>query len=164
MHLGSSVIPPLMPRSRGGLRVPDRALEPLRVLVVDDERLIRWSVGETLTALGHRVLEAADAASTRRLLEELESPVDVVLLDYRLPDSDDLTLLKDIRRISRGTAVVMMTACGTLEIAASARALGAYALVEKPFDMLLLEPALLEARAAARREWPQEDTPARRPR
>ena len=147
MHMGSTVISPFVPRSRGGLRAPDRVVEPLRVLVVDDELLIRWSVGETLTALGHCVIEAADAASTRRLLEELESPVDVVLLDYRLPDSDDLTLLKDIRRISHGTAIVMMTACGPPEVAASALALGAYAFIEKPFDMALVEPVLVEARA-----------------
>jgi DNA-binding NtrC family response regulator len=120
----------------------------LRVLVVDDELLIRWSVAETLIAAGHRVFEAGDAASTRRLLEHLDRPVDVVLLDYRLPDSDDLTLLRELRLTSPGTAVVMMTAEGAADLAAPARKLGAHAVIGKPFDVRSVEAALLEACAA----------------
>ena len=61
----------------------------LRVLIVDDESLIRWSVAETLGAAGHAVLEAADGATALRTLTEVSDPVDVVLLDFRLPDSND---------------------------------------------------------------------------
>src|SRR5438046_1730876 len=68
----------------------------LRVLVVDDEPLIRWSVGETLAERGYRVVERGDAEGAREALRE-GSTFDVVLLDYRLPDSDDLSLLASIR-------------------------------------------------------------------
>ena len=61
----------------------------LRVLVVDDEPLIRWSLGETLEQSGHAVVEAGDAESAFRAVSA-GGPFDVVLLDYRLPDSNDL--------------------------------------------------------------------------
>jgi DNA-binding NtrC family response regulator len=117
----------------------------LRVLVVDDELLIRWSVAETLVAAGHRVFEACDASSTRQLLASLDAPLDAVLLDYRLPDSDDLSLLADIRRLSPRTAVVMMTAYGSAETTAEARRLGAHAVLQKPFDVRRVETVLREA-------------------
>ena len=149
--MGSNFQPPVTPplQEVGQEALPSDVCRHLRVLVVDDERLIRWSIRETLTALGHQVLEAVDAASSRRLLEHLDRPVDVVLLDYRLPDSDDLLLLKDIRRISPRSAVVMMTAFGAPDIAPAARALGAHDVIEKPFDVRALEPHLLRACAAS---------------
>jgi two-component system response regulator PilR (NtrC family) len=128
--------------------VQSEIARPLRVLVVDDELLIRWSIGTTLVTLGHRVFEAVDAASTRHLLEHLDRPVDVVLLDYRLPDSDDLVLLEDIRRITPRSAVVMMTAFGAPDIAPAAKALGVHAVIEKPFDVRTLESELLRACAS----------------
>jgi DNA-binding NtrC family response regulator len=127
----------------------------LRVLVVDDELLIRWSIAETLTAAGHRVFEASDAAATRYLIDHLDPPVDVILLDHRLPDNDDLTLLADVRRMSPATAVVMMTAHRTPELAAAAARLGARELLEKPFDIRLVEPALQNAYAARAEEMSQ---------
>jgi DNA-binding NtrC family response regulator len=117
----------------------------LRVLIVEDEALIRWAVGEALTAAGHHVFEAADAATARGFLAEGAAPLDVVLLDLRLPDSSDLSLLASIRRAMPGTAVVMMTAHGTREDAATAKALGAYEVVEKPFDVHRIEQILVAA-------------------
>src|SRR5438552_11226317 len=94
----------------------------VRVLVVDDELLIRWSLAETLTACGHIVSEAGDAAATRRAIAS-ERP-DVVLLDFRLPDSNDLGLLASIRHDAPGTQVILMTAFGTPELAKGALDLG----------------------------------------
>ncbi len=108
---------------------------PLRVLVVDDEALIRWSLAETLESAGHIVAEAGDAASAVQLLSASAVPFDVVVLDYRLPDSDDLTLLERIRAMSPGSAVIMMTAFGTAELAQGAAARGAYRVVPKPFEV-----------------------------
>ena len=65
----------------------------LRVLVIEDELLIRWSIAETSTQGGHTVVEAEDGASAILALEQGAEPVDAVVLDYRLPDSNDLTLL-----------------------------------------------------------------------
>ncbi len=124
------------------------ATSRLRVLVIEDEPLIRWSIAETLGRMGHTVIEANDADSALQRLVETEQPVDVVLLDYRLPDSNDLTLLATIRRMAPHSAVVMMTAYGTPDVTRGALELGAYGVVDKPFDMQDIEPMLLDAYAA----------------
>ena len=117
----------------------------LRVLVVEDETLIRWAVTAALTAAGHTVLEAPDAATALQVVAETPQPLDAVLLDLRLPDSSDLSLLAAIRRNTPSSAVVMMTAHGTPEDAAGARALGAFEVVEKPFDVQRLEQLVVAA-------------------
>ena len=120
----------------------------LHVLVVDDEALIRWAVAETLTQAGHQVLEARDGGSALRALAEAQPRIDVVLLDLRLPDCADLTLLSRIRRQSPGSAVVMMTAHATPELDAEARALGVYDVLAKPFDVNGCERILRQAHSA----------------
>ena len=121
----------------------------LRVLVVDDEPLIRWSLVETLTARGHVVTEAGDAAATRRAIANAAECPDVVLLDYRLPDSNDLGLLRAIRHDSPRTQVILMTAHGTPELIEGALELGAYRVVSKPFAVDELADLVVEAHDAA---------------
>jgi DNA-binding NtrC family response regulator len=106
----------------------------LHVLVVDDEPLIRWSIREVLRESGHEVAEASDGASAVQQLSDGER-FDVVVLDYRLPDSNDLRLLETIRKLTPGSAVIMMTAFGTPETVAGALALGASRVLPKPFDV-----------------------------
>jgi len=110
----------------------------LRVLVVDDEPLIRWSIAETLGAAGHQVAEAEDAASALRAIKDEPGP-DLVLLDFRLPDSNDLGLLAKIRQMAPNTTVIMMTAFGTPDVTAGALKLGAAKVLTKPFNMHDLE-------------------------
>jgi len=107
---------------------------PKRILVVDDEALIRWSVSETLTSMGMEVDEALDAASAVKCLSE-HGPFEVVVLDFRLPDNDDLTLLKRVRAMSPESAVILMTAFDTPEVAENAIRLGASTIVGKPFEL-----------------------------
>lgn len=121
----------------------------LRVLVVDDEFLIRWSLVETLSECGHVVAEAGDAETTLRTIGESPRPPDVVLLDYRLPDPSDLGLLAAIRREVPTAQVIVMTAHGFTEIAARALELGAYRVVGKPFSVHELVALVAEAHAAA---------------
>ena len=123
--------------------------EQLRVLVVEDELLIRWSIAETLANAGWVVTEAADAATALRVLLEADGSIDVVVLDYRLPDSNDLALLGRIRRLSPRSAVLMMTAFGTPEIIEQALGLGVSRVIQKPFEMDDLE-ALIVAASASR--------------
>ena len=118
---------------------------PFRVLVVDDELLIRWSIAETLKEHGHTVLEAATASGALRELHESWPPVDAIVLDYRLPDTHSLSLLAQIRRIAPGTPVILMTAFGTPELVADALDLGAYDVMDKPFDMNELEAVVARA-------------------
>jgi DNA-binding NtrC family response regulator len=127
-----------MPEPVGGVRDSSRVPKKssvLRVLVVDDEPLMRWSVAETLTDSGHDVLEAGDGQTAVQALTQTPVPVDVVVLDFRLPDSSDLGLLSRIRRLSPATQVILMTAYGTPEIAKGALDLGAFRVVSKPIEM-----------------------------
>ena len=110
----------------------------LHILVVDDEPLIRWSISETLGAAGHQVSEAQDAASALKALADGPEP-DLVLLDFRLPDSNDLDLLAKITQIAPAATVVMMTAFGTPDVTAGALKLGASRVLNKPFNMHDLE-------------------------
>ena len=118
--------------------------EHMRILVVEDELLIRWSIAEMLTDAGHEVVQAEDAAGAVRELSSGTEP-DVVLLDLRLPDSNDLSLLSNVRRLSPRSAVVLMTAFGAPEVTAEALHLGAAEVMNKPFDIHLVEPTLQRA-------------------
>ena len=120
----------------------------LRVLVVDDEPLIRWSLAETLEQSGHTVLEAGNAEGAIRSVA-VGGPFDVVLLDYRLPDSNDLNLLATIRKVAPASAVIMMTAFGTPEVMAGALELGAYQVIPKPFEVHDVAALVLQAHAAS---------------
>lgn len=121
----------------------------LRVLVVDDELLLRWSIAEVLRHGGHHVIEAASAAAAREAIRD-SAPIDVVLLDFRLPDSDDLQLLGEIRHRLPEAAVVLMTAFGTPEVTEGAMRLGAYTVLTKPFDLHGVDAMVRSAHQAAR--------------
>jgi DNA-binding NtrC family response regulator len=123
---------------------------PSSVLVVDDELLIRWALREALEAKGYVVTEAADAASVRRALGNQGAPPDVIVLDYRLPDSNDLALLGAIRREVPQTLVIMMTAFGTPEMLQGALDLGTYRVVNKPFEVQQMVDLIGVALDAAR--------------
>lgn len=116
-----------------------------RILVVDDEPLIRWSIAETLGELGYDVGEAGDAASAMRACAPGSRAVDVVLLDLRLPDCDDLGALTAIRRLSPRTLVILMTAYGSPELVLEAHRLGIFAILDKPFEIAALQPLVERA-------------------
>jgi len=118
------------------------------VLVVDDEPLIRWSLTETLRDCGHDVSDASDAGSALAAAGSPARPFDVVLLEFRLPDSNDLVLLGTLRRMIPEAQIIMMTAYGTPELFQQARDLGAYRVVNKPFELGALADLVLQAHTA----------------
>ena len=119
-----------------------------RILVVDDELLIRWSLSEALTAAGYAVVEGRDAAEARQALRDQDHKPDLVVLDYRLPDSNDLGLLTTIRKEAPTVPVILMTAYGTAEVEKGALDLGAYRVVSKPFEVHDMASLVTEALAA----------------
>src|ERR1700686_4942095 len=119
-----------------------------RVLVVDDESLVRWSLAETLGASGYEVTEAKDGASAIQAFASLRGGTDVVLLDLRLPDVDDLRILAAMRQLSPEVPVIVMTAFGTPELLNDALRLGAFAVIDKPFDMSAVSPLIERALGA----------------
>jgi DNA-binding NtrC family response regulator len=105
----------------------------MNILVVDDEKLIRWSLKERLTREGHAVTEAEDGKSAAACLDA-ELP-DLVLLDMKLPDTDGLTILRSVLDRAPELPVIIITAYSTVDTAVEAMRLGAYDYVSKPFDM-----------------------------
>jgi DNA-binding NtrC family response regulator len=118
------------------------------ILVVDDELLIRWSLSEALTAAGYAVVEGRDAAEARQAIRDQAHKPDLVVLDYRLPDSNDLGLLTTIRNEAPTVPVILMTAYGTAEVVKGALDLGAYRVVSKPFEVHDMASLVTEALAA----------------
>ena len=116
------------------------------VLVVDDEALIRWTLAETLADRGYTVTEAGDARMAVAAIERADNPFDVVLLDFRLPDSADLRLLETVRRLTPNSQVILITAHNSPELAQGAAALGAYRVISKPFEVDSLAALVNQAR------------------
>jgi two-component system response regulator AtoC len=118
-------------------------MHPATILVVDDEQLIRWSLTTRLSEEGYRVLEAETAAQA---LERQHEGVDLVLLDYRLPDGDGLDVLKQIKSTDPDTLVILLTGYSSVEMAVEAMKQGAYHYANKPFNLdeivLLVDKAL----------------------
>jgi DNA-binding NtrC family response regulator len=118
------------------------------VLVVDDEALIRWSLSEALGDRGYVVSEAGSAKTAVEAITHAAEPFDIVLLDYRLPDSGDLRLLAKVRELMPNTQVIMITAHNSPELAQGAAALGAFRVISKPFEVESLAALVNQARAA----------------
>lgn len=104
-----------------------------RILLIEDEKLIRWSIRERLKEEGFRISEAETGAEAFRLMEE-EEP-DLLVLDYRLPDTTGLKIMERVRVEMPEISVVMMTAYGTVESAVQAMKLGAFDYLTKPVNL-----------------------------
>jgi two-component system response regulator AtoC len=123
-------------------------MPPEKVLIVDDERLVRWSLRQKCQEWGYSVLEAENGAAGLQLAHN-ESP-DLVLLDVRLPDYSGLEVLQHLKKSGDARAVIMITADPQLEDVKSALKLGAYDFVGKPLDFDELAVATKNALEATR--------------
>ncbi|MBI4603244.1 MAG: sigma-54-dependent Fis family transcriptional regulator [Planctomycetes bacterium] len=101
------------------------------ILVVDDEKLIRWSLKEYLQQEGFKVSAAEDGKVALQVLSD--EPVDLILLDYKLPDTNGLELLQQARCLQPDLPVVMVTSHSSVENAVQAMKAGANDYVAKPF-------------------------------
>ena len=114
-------------------RAPDPAeVVSERVLVVDDEKLIRWSMRENLERAGYHVVEAGDGEEALRILDA--EGADLVLLDVRLPGKSGLKVLEYINAHHPQTPAILMTAYSSVEEAVEAMKCGAFDYLVKPFN------------------------------
>lgn len=117
-----------------------------QILIVEDEKLIRWAIRERLQEEDYQVREAATGKEALAILEESDS--DLLLLDYRLPDITGLQILEHLRKEKPEISAVMMTAFGTVETAVQAMKFGAFDYLTKPVNMeelLIVVQKALEA-------------------
>ncbi|MBP7529065.1 MAG: sigma-54-dependent Fis family transcriptional regulator [Syntrophorhabdaceae bacterium] len=108
-------------------------MDRVGILIVEDEEAQRSLLGGLLRKEGYTVGEASDGAGAMALFQK--EIFEIVLLDYRLPDTDGLSLLKQIKEINPGTEVVMITAFGSIENAVGALKAGASEYLTKPIDL-----------------------------
>ncbi len=104
-----------------------------RILVVDDEYLIRWSLQQDLAKEGYEVVVAESGEEALRLVRE--SPPDLVLLDIQLPGMNGIQALKKIKEIDPEVVVIMITAYGMVDTAVAAMKLGAHDYINKPYNL-----------------------------
>ena len=123
-----------------------------RILVADDEPAMRWLLERLLRQAGHAVTVVEDGPAALAAAARPD-PFDVAFLDIRMPGLDGLEVLSRLRAASPDTAVIVMTAHGSVRAAVEAMQRGAYDYLAKPFDndeALLLVARAVEAKALAR--------------
>src|SRR5437764_2199328 len=119
-----------------------------RILVVDDQELMRDSLVTTLVREGHEVVAAGDGAAALQRLTG--SRFDLLISDLKMPKLTGTELLAEAKKIRPEMPVVLMTAFATVQTAVEAMKLGAYDYIQKPFDgeeiKLLVDRTLEHAR------------------
>jgi len=111
-----------------------------RVLIVDDEKNMRWVLGQALTAEGFEVAEAVDGNSALDSVAEQEP--DVMVLDHRMPAPDGMEVLRKLRAKGFTFPIIMLTAHGNVATAVEAVKAGASEYLTKPFDLEELKLAI----------------------
>ena len=130
----------------------DSRLPQMHLLIVDDDAPVRHACAEIAGSLGFVVLIADSVPSARAVLAR--SPIDLILLDLKLPGGGGLTLLEEVRSNNPDTVVVVMTAFATVNSAVEAMRIGAGDYLTKPFSLEELSTVL--ERAAHRRSFDAE--------
>ena len=123
--------------------------DPSPILVVDDDPLMCWSLCEHLATLGRPVLCARSAGEARKLLGE---GVGLLVLDWRLPDTVGVGLLREARAAGLGCPILVISAHLAPGDVAVLEAAGATAVVEKPFELAALRELVRDALALASAE------------
>jgi DNA-binding NtrC family response regulator len=114
-----------------------------KIMIVDDERLVRWSLRQKCEEWGYQVVEA-DGGEASLKLAQRESP-DLVLLDVRMPDLTGIEVLDQLKKNGDARAVIMITADPQLDDVKAALKLGAYDFIGKPIDFDELHVAVKNA-------------------
>jgi DNA-binding response OmpR family regulator len=107
----------------------------MKLLIVDDAKLIHFMVKKILKANGLEDIEYADAFNGNEAIEIAKDfKPDLILLDVVMPEKDGIETLKILKEIDENLHVVMVSSLGTQEKVSEALSLGAKAFIQKPFD------------------------------
>ncbi|MFQ6109965.1 MAG: sigma-54-dependent transcriptional regulator, partial [Candidatus Aminicenantales bacterium] len=123
----------------------------MKVLVVEDEDILRISIGDDLKEAGFEVSLSKSPLLALDLLEKEE--FDVALIDYKMPEMNGLELLKRVKHEEPDCVVIIMTAFGTIQTAVEAMKLGAYDYITKPFsneELILILNRIAEVQSLRR--------------
>ena len=119
-----------------------------RVLIVDDEAGLRTALFRALDRKGFQVITASSKREAETISQS-DKPLDLALVDLRLPDGDGLELMTHLKSIHRNCQVIILTGFGSIEKAVEATQRGAFHFVTKPFNLdailTLIERALSQA-------------------
>ncbi|MCP4633247.1 MAG: response regulator [candidate division Zixibacteria bacterium] len=113
------------------------------ILVIDDDLMIRDLLYDFLLERGYSVIAAADGTSANEAIENRK--FDAAIIDVKLPESDGLTIVRNLRAKLPDTPVIVITAYPTDEIKDEALNLGATAFLEKPFKVTRIAAILKNA-------------------
>jgi two-component system, NtrC family, response regulator AtoC len=113
------------------------------ILVVDDERLVRWSLQQKLEQWGYHVSLAEDGATALARVQ-LDNP-DLITLDVKLPDMTGIEVLSELRNRNVHVPVILITAFGVVDDAVRSLKLGAYDFIEKPINFEKLDNSIRNA-------------------
>jgi len=114
-----------------------------RILIVDDEKLVRWTLTQKCTEFGYFSIEASSGEEALRMLQAEQ--VDAILLDVHLPDLTGIEVLEKLKNAGETRSVIMMTADPQLDDVKAALRLGAYDFVSKPINFDELSVTLQNA-------------------
>lgn len=107
------------------------------VLIVDDEQLLARTLSTVLREAGYRTVVAGSAEEAERHLSG-ETPIDLIVIDNRLPRESGIQMVKRLREQAHQSKVILMTAYETPEVKAEARRLKVDRYLKKPFDLAAL--------------------------
>lgn len=105
----------------------------MNILIVDDEKSIRFSLVTSVKKIGYKVWEASDGVEALEVFNK--EKIDVVFLDIKMPKMDGIQVLKQIKQLDKNCIVIMMTHLSEVKLAVQAMKLGAYDYFSKPFSV-----------------------------
>jgi DNA-binding NtrC family response regulator len=128
-------------------------MQSLKVLLVDDDDVVRVIVQNILCSLGYETLDAKNAADA--IESASNNSIDIALLDYRLPDKNGIELMQQLKEISPTTISIVITGDGSIERAVKAMQAGAWDFLTKPITLEMLREKIgrIEEYCLLRREY-----------
>lgn len=109
-------------------------MQAKRILIVDDEASLRTALFRALDRRGFQVITAASKKEAETISQS-DKPIDLALVDLRLPDGDGIELMSTLRQIQKNIQVIILTGFGSIEVAVEATRKGAFHFVTKPFNL-----------------------------